>query len=58
MLSYEKNILKDVEKNPHSYQEAVNDLKKSIHERGEWLDENIESLKQFSHESKVKDFNL
>ena len=54
----EKNILKDVEKNPHSYQEAVNDLKKSIHERGEWLDENIESLKQFSHESKVKDFNL
>ncbi len=53
----EKNILKDEEKNPHSYKEAVEDLKASIHERGEWLDKNIETLKQFSHKSKTKDYN-
>lgn len=53
----EKNILKDVEKNPHSYKEAVEDLKDAIHERGEWLDKHIDSLKQFSHESKVKEYN-
>lgn len=53
----EKNILKDIEKNPHSYEEAVDDLKDAITERGEWLDKHIESLKQFCHESKVKDYN-
>lgn len=53
----EKNLYTDVERNAHSYQEAIEDLKEAIHKRGEWLDKNIETIKQFSHESKVKKYN-
>jgi len=52
-----KNRYTDPTRNPHSYKEAIKQLKKTIHERGTWLDKNIESLKQFAHESKVKEFN-
>ena len=53
----EKNRYTDVQRNAHSYLEAVTDLKNAIHKRGEWLDNAIDSLKQFSHESKVKEYN-
>ncbi len=53
----EKNKYTDVERNAHSYKEAIDDLKSAIHERGEWLDNSIESLRQFSHQSKVKEYN-
>ncbi len=56
-FSDEKNRYKNVEDNAHSYKEAIDDMKTAIHERGEWLDKNIDSLRQFSHESKVKDYN-
>lgn len=49
--------LQPSERNLKSYPEAINQLKDSIKKRGKWLDENIEILKQFSHESKVKKFN-
>ena len=42
---------------PADFAEAVDDLKEFIHERGTWLDENIENLRQYSHESAVKKFN-
>ena len=41
-FSDEKNLYIDVSRNSHSYEEAISDLKKSIHERGIWLDKNIE----------------
>lgn len=44
-------------RNPRNYQQAVDYYKKMIHERGEWMDSNIESLRQYSAESKVKKFN-
>ncbi len=56
-FSDEKNRYVNVEDNAHSYKEAIDDMKTAIRERGKWLDENIESLRQFSHASKVKDYN-
>lgn len=45
------------ERNPANYEAAIQQLKDFIHERGEWMDENIEILLQYCHESKVKKFN-
>ena len=42
---------------PNSHSDAVNQLKSAISERGKWMDENIESLKQYCHNSKNKKFN-
>lgn len=53
----EKSRYLEPERNIHSYTEAITQIKEVIHERGTWLDENIESLRQFSHESKVKEYN-
>ncbi|MGN0405596.1 MAG: CotH kinase family protein [Bariatricus sp.] len=50
------DMLQPAERNPHSYSEAVMDMKEFIHERGEWMDENIETMLQYSSESKVKKF--
>lgn len=49
--------LRPEDRNPASNEEAVEDLKNFIHERGSWLDKNIENLRQYSHESAVKKFN-
>ncbi len=45
------------ERNVRSYDEAIKQMKDFIIKRGEWLDKNIETLRQYSHESKVKKFN-
>lgn len=45
------NMLKPYDRNYHSYEEALNQLKSYLTKRGEWLDENIDSLKQYSHPS-------
>ena len=42
---------------PVNHDDAINHLKKSISIRAKWLDENIDTLKQYSHESKNKKFN-
>lgn len=49
--------LRPYERNPQNYQAAVQQMKDFIHERGTWMDENIETLLQYCHESKVKKFN-
>lgn len=49
--------LRPVERNPKNYEAAVQQMRDFIHERGEWMDENIEILLQYCHESKVKKFN-
>lgn len=55
--TFEKKILVPDERNLRNYNEAIEQLKNYIQRRGEWLDENIEILRQYSHESKNKKFN-
>lgn len=56
--TFEKNdLLKPEERNIKSKEEAVKQLKEFIAERIKYLDNNIETLRQYSHESKVKKFN-
>lgn len=47
----------DFYRNLHTYDEAVAQLKGYIKARHEWMRENIESLRQYSAESKVKNYN-
>ncbi len=49
--------LEPVERNPTSFEEAIEDLKNAITTRLRWLDANIETLRQYSHESAVKEYN-
>lgn len=53
----EYRMLKPKSRELHSYGEAVEQLKNFIKVRGAYLDENIESILQFSHESAVKMYN-
>lgn len=57
--TFEKNsgLLIPDSRNTTSYEEAIEDLKKHIVERGKFMDKHIETIKQFSHESKIKKFN-
>lgn len=55
--SLEKDMILPTERNPRSHQAAVEQMKDFIHTRGEWLDENINIILQYSHESKIKKFN-
>ena len=49
--------LRPYSRNPENYDAAINQMKDFIHVRGTWMDENIETLLQYCHESKVKKFN-
>lgn len=49
--------LYDYQRNIHSYDDAVSQLKDYIKNRCEWMNENIDSLRQYSAESKVKKYN-
>lgn len=51
------NRLEPVDRNVKSYEESIVQLKTFIRDRGAWLDENIEILKQYCHESRTKKFN-
>ena len=53
----EKDMLSPAERNPHTHTEAVAQMKRFCTERGAWMDENIDILRQYSHESKNKKFN-
>ena len=44
-------------RNPESFEAAVEQLKDYIHERGEWMDEYIEVVKQYGHPSVNKRYN-
>lgn len=50
-------MISPAERNPHSHTEAVAQMKRFCTERGAWMDENIDILRQYSHESKNKKFN-
>ena len=49
-------LLVPIERNIHSYDEAIYQLKNFFKVRTEWMDDNIETLKQYSAESKVKKY--
>lgn len=49
--------LEPIARNPTSHDEAISDLKNSFLRRMAWLDNNIETLQQYSHESAVKGYN-
>lgn len=53
----EHDLLSPTERNPRSYEESIVQMKQFIAQRGAWMDENIETLKQYSAVSKVKKFN-
>ena len=53
----EYDMLEPADRNPRSYEESVEQLKDYIHLRGKLMDENIETLRQYCAESKVKKFN-
>ena len=53
----EFQLLDTEEREIHSYREAIGQLKKFLHIRISWLDKNIETLRQYSVESKVKKYN-
>lgn len=45
------------ERNVHSQEEAVIQLKKWIRARGRWMDRNIHTLRQYAHPSRNKAYN-
>jgi hypothetical protein len=47
------NYLNPLERNVTSYDDAVTQLRTYITNRGNWLDEHIEDIKQYSHPSKT-----
>lgn len=49
--------LEPADRNPEDYHAAVKQMREFIFHRGAWMDENIEILLQYSHESKNKKFN-
>lgn len=51
-------MLKPDNRNYRSYEEALNQLKSYLTNRGNWLDENIETLKQYSHPSVNKQYEV
>ncbi len=53
----DKGLLEPAERNLKSYDAALNQLKNYITARGKWMDENIDSIKQYSHDSRNKSFN-
>lgn len=56
--AFKQNLLRPYERNPQSFEEAVLQLKNYIHLRITWLDDNIESLRQYCAESKIKKYTL
>ena len=51
------DMIEPEERNPRSFEEAVQQIKDFINVRGTWLDEYIETITQYSHYSKNKKFN-
>lgn len=55
--SFDLDLVAGEDRNPKSHGEAVMLMRQHIMIRGAWLDEHIEVIKQYGHESKVKKFN-
>lgn len=55
--TFDYDLLSPVERNPTSYQEAIDQMKDFLSWRIPWMDENIDALRHYAAESKVKKFN-
>lgn len=55
--TFDLPLLRPANRNIHSHEEAVAQLKEYIRLRGTWMDENIEAIQQYSHPSKNKRYN-
>ena len=55
MAEYEP--LSPTERNLYSHEDAVEQLKQWLLERGEWLDENLHTIQQYCHPSRNKTYN-
>ena len=53
----EYDMLRPEARNPRSYEQAVAQMKEYLAVRIAWMDENIDTLRQYSAESKIKKFN-
>ena len=53
----EYNLLKGENREICSYDEAISQLKEFLIERGNWMDRNIDAIREFSAESAVKKYN-
>ena len=53
----EYNLLKGEGREIGSYEEAIRQLKEFLIERGNWMDRNIDAIREFSAESAVKKYN-
>lgn len=47
------NYLRPIERNLTSHEEAVQQVKDFLEKRSAWMDENIETLRQYSHPSRI-----
>lgn len=56
-FSEEHDMLEPTQRNPRTYEQSIDQMKNFIAVRGEWMDENIETVKQYSAVSKVKKYN-
>lgn len=56
-LAPEYDLLTPSERNPRIYGEAVQQIKDFLNERLTFMDENIDTLNQYSAESKIKKYN-
>lgn len=53
----DEGLLYPAERNLYSHAEAVEQLKSFLRERTAWIDDNIESLRQYCADSKIKKYN-
>lgn len=53
----EQNLLRGEGREISSYDEAITQLKDFLIERGNWMDQNIDAVREFSAESAVKKYN-
>lgn len=53
----EYDLLRPQYRNPRSYEASIDQMKQFLAQRMAWMDENIDTLRQYSAESKVKKFN-
>ena len=55
--SFEEQLLLPASRDIKSFDEAISQLKEFITERGDWLDEYIEVMRQYGHPSATKKYN-
>ncbi len=55
--TFDMDLVQPSQRNARSHDEAIAQLKTFIKTRGTWLDDHIEIIRQYSHDSKNKKFN-